>query len=297
VKCRHFVSTCAVALLCATALGTCAAGRSSTITTTGLAPDPQPVPPGSGAGGRVAAASTVKLALELLPRVSGSGNAVISPYSVQEALAMVDQGARGQTAAQIEKVLGVPSAGELAASDRAMLGHLAAVTSTTGNGSKRPRLTTANRLWLQRSLTVKARFLSTLGTEFGAAPAQLDFQGAPDAARNTINGWVAQHTAGHITGLFPHRSITSQTLLVLANAIYLKAQWQNAFNPALTAPAPFHEQSGSQVQAKFMTMEPVALPHADSASYQAVEFPYWARRCRCSRSCPPASPWQRSSTA
>ena len=187
---------------------------------------------------------------------------------------MVDQGARGQTAAQIEKLLGASSAGELAASSRALLAHLAAVTSTTGDGSKQPRFTDANGLWLQKSLKVEARFLSTLGTEFGAAPGQGDFQTAPDAARNTINGWVAQHTEGHITDLFPRGSITNQTLLVLANAVYLKAQWQNQFEAALTAPAPFREPSGSQVPAKFMTMQPVALPYARSASYQAVEFPY-----------------------
>jgi len=61
---------------------------------------------------------------------------------------------------------------------------------------------------------------------------------------------------------------------VLANAIYLKAKWQNQFDPAQTGPAPFYDPSGSQVAAKFMTMDPVSLPYAYAASYRAVEFPY-----------------------
>ena len=54
-----------------------------------------------------AAAGSAKLAWELV-RASGDGNAILSPASVWEALAMTHAGARGETAAEIAAVLGMP---------------------------------------------------------------------------------------------------------------------------------------------------------------------------------------------
>lgn len=270
----------AAAAFTALALAACGSGLSSTTTThtTTITNPPAtpvtPVAPGSGAGAQIAAASTVKLALALLPKVNAQENAVISPFSILQALAMVDQGARGLTAQQINAVLGARSAGELASSTRALLAHLAAVTTVSGDGKNKPLLTNGNSLWLQSSFTVLASFASVLASDFGAAPEQVDFQAAPDAARQQINQWVAQRTHGHIPDLFPAGSIDSQTLLVLANALYLDARWAQPFDTSMTADAPFYAPSGT-VQAEFMTtQDPLSAPYEQGHGYQAVELPY-----------------------
>ncbi|MFM7108108.1 MAG: serpin family protein [Planctomycetaceae bacterium] len=54
-----------------------------------------------------ATAGVGRLAWDLV-RASGSGNAIVSPVSVWEALAMTHAGARGETAAEMAKVLGMP---------------------------------------------------------------------------------------------------------------------------------------------------------------------------------------------
>ncbi|MGO9752085.1 MAG: serpin family protein [Solirubrobacteraceae bacterium] len=261
----------------ALALAACGSSLSSTTTThttTITNPPATPVAPGSGAGAQTAAASTVKLALALLPKVNAQENAVISPFSILQALAMVDQGARGLTAQQINAVLGARSAGELASSTRALLAHLAAVTTVSGDGKNKPLLTNGNSLWLQSSFTVLPSFASVLASDFGAAPEQVDFQAAPDAARQQINQWVAQRTHGHIPDLFPAGSIDSQTLLVLANALYLDARWAQPFDTSMTADAPFYAPSGT-VQAEFMTtQDPLSAPYEQGHGYQAVELPY-----------------------
>jgi serpin B len=164
----------------------------------------------------------------------------------------------------------------LAASNATLAAALA--TATKPPAQAKPgdaaQLHIANGLWVQSGLQLKDPFTQTLNSDFGARPQQVDFQSKPDEARGEINDWVAGQTAGKIKNLMPPSSITVQTKLVLANAIYLKAHWTNRFDPHATAPANFFVKPGTTVQPDFMSLEPTGLDYAHSASYNAVDLPY-----------------------
>ncbi len=217
--------------------------------------------------------STNQLALELLRRLDGGANVVISPYSIQAALAMVDQGAAGATAQQIDRVLDTPDAAGLAAANGTLRSRLVAAASRGG-----PRLRIANGLWLQSGLSLEPGFSGSLRANFGfgAAPAAVDFEHQPSAAAQTINRGVSSRTAGVIRDLMPPGAITRSTSLVLANAIYLKARWQSPFDRSMTRPLPFIVPSGHNIQAQFMTETPIALRYGSGSGYRAVELPYRA---------------------
>lgn len=51
----------------------------------------------------------------------------------------------------------------------------------------------------------------------------MDFMNAPEAARRTINHWVASQTAEKIDELLPLGTIRSTTALLVIDAIYLNA--------------------------------------------------------------------------
>ena len=230
---------------------------------------------GSQPGGNYApaVAATNRLALTLMPRLGGGiGNAVFSPYSIETALAMVDQGAAGETEREIDHVLGVDVAPALTFSGSALASALA--SAAPGRGLA-PQLDVANTLWVQSGLSLKHTFTSTLAGSFGAAPQTADFRSAPEAGRAAVNSWVAEHTAGQIENLMPEGSITAVTRLVLANAIYLKARWADPFQTSLTAQGPFYPASGPAVEVPFMTQETFrSLPYVRTAHYRAVSLPY-----------------------
>lgn len=208
------------------------------------------------------------LALALLGRLGhGAGNVVFSPYSIASALAMVDAGAAGSTASEIDHVLHTTSPAMVAAG-------LAAVDARLTGDPKSPRLQIANSLWVQSGLALKEPFTRTLDTLFGAAPQPVDFAGAPESARQAINSWVATHTGQKITDLFPVGTITTQTAAVLANAIYLAADWVNPFTSSQTAPGPFYTGAGPSVQVPFMTQTPIVVSYARRDGYRAVDLPY-----------------------
>ena len=66
---------------------------------------------------------------------------------------------------------------------------------------------------------------------------------APEAARNTINGWVASKTQDEIPTLFPAGSIDSSTRFVLANAVYFHGDWVTPF-AANSSNGTFHAAAG-----------------------------------------------------
>ena len=133
-------------------------------------------------------AAVAKLGWELL-RASEDGNAIVSPVSIWESLAMTHAGARGQTAAEIAGVLGMPH-------DSAVISAAAKTLRQTFADAKgkNSTLSIASRLWVQNGKEINDSFTTLLNKNYGAATGIVDFKGAAEASRAEINGWVSEHT-------------------------------------------------------------------------------------------------------
>ena len=128
------------------------------------------------------------------------GNLFCSPASLYTALAMTSAGAAGETAAELARTLHVP--GSRQQLDEAMRALLA---SWKGGDKKQGfRLSVANRLWAQTGERFLPAYLAVTRTDYGAELAPLDFAHHVDEARQTINKWVEDQTAGKITDLIRH---------------------------------------------------------------------------------------------
>jgi len=218
-----------------------------------------------------AADGIAELAWDLV-RAAGAGNVVVSPSSVWEALAMTHAGARGETAAEIAGVLGLPD-------DRAAIGAAAAALREAVAKAKGEAISldAANRLWVQRGKPLEAEFTAGLERWFGAGMGLVDFSGATATARGEINGWVAERTAGKVPELLPADAITPLTRLVLTSAVYLKAPWAEPFSKDATKPEPFLLAPGKPVEVPFMHRSAVLAAGRIAAGDLAAamcEIPY-----------------------
>lgn len=218
-----------------------------------------------------AAAGTSKLAWELV-RASGDGNAILSPASVWEALAMTHAGARGETAAEIAAVLGVADDREQIAAAAAELRKLLAEAK-----GEKIKLDIANRIWAQRGKALEPGFTGLLEAKYGAAAGLVDFAARPEDARAEINTWVGEHTADKIPELLKSGTITPLTRLVLTNAIYMKAPWATPFEKSATRPEAFLLAGGDKAEVPFMhasgKLVAGAVGEGDAAS-TVCEIPY-----------------------
>jgi serpin B len=218
-----------------------------------------------------------QLALDLLSRLGSGGNFVLSPYSIETALAMAHGGASTQTEAQIARVLHAKGGrAALQSGLRALAAQLASATrpphgTPPGDAAQ---LYLANGLWVQSGLALKPAFAQSLAQTFNTTPQLADFRSWPEAGRQAINKWVAAHTAQVINELMPAGTIDKATRLVLADAIYLRAHWASPFNPALTTKRTFTTATGQRALVPFMTQAPTSLRYAWGRGYHAVELPY-----------------------
>ncbi len=162
------------------------------------------------------------------------GNIFAGPYSLEMAMAMAQAGARGQTAGEFTHVLGNDPASGLAAP---------AAEGLT--------FEVANALWAQRGLALKSDYRASILSGFNGSVESLDFS-APTSAADAINRWAADKTHGRIQSVVSPATLSSDTRLVLTDAVYFKGAWELPFAPGDTSQAAFHPASGREVQTDTM---------------------------------------------
>jgi serpin B len=205
------------------------------------------------------------------------GNLFFSPYSISTALAMTYAGAKGNTESEMATALRftLPQS-ELHAAFNATDLELAKRKDqvvqgdgpTKGDGFQ---LNVVNQAWGQKDYKFLDSYLDVLAVNYGAGLFLLDF-GKPSAARETINDWVADQTAQRIEDLLPEDSITTDTRLVLTNAIYFKASWFREFQTSMTKPETFTTEAGARTVPTMHGM--FRTTFAEFQGYRAASLPY-----------------------
>ncbi len=197
------------------------------------------------------------------------GNMFYSPFSQVAAMSMVYAGAEGETEAQIGVALGVPEGGE--DSWHQQMGLLLA--DLTGEHYRPYTLYAANKIWGQAGYPWEEDFLSVVDEQYLAPLEDADFAGDYDTVRQDINDWVAEQTRDRIAELFKQGDISSDTRMVLANAIYFLADWEEQFDEDETQYRDFTLSSGATVNVPMMYMS-ADLSLGSFDGVQVLEMPY-----------------------
>jgi serpin B len=198
---------------------------------------------------------------------SQGGNLFFSPESISTALAMTYAGSRGDTAAEMAKTLHFTLPPDRL---HPAMGALLSDLNATHQGYQ---LRVANALWAQQGYTFLDSFLALMKSDYGAGFNQVDFKGASEAARLTINTWVERQTEDKIKNLLGPGALNTKTRLVLTNAIYFKGDWLTQFDKAQTKEEDFHVSASQTVKAPLMHREG-GFKYFNGSSFQALEIPY-----------------------
>jgi serpin B len=201
----------------------------------------------------------------------GDGNMFFSPYSVSTALAMTYAGANGKTADEMAKTLHFTLEPDRLHAAMAELHN----KLTAPDAPRTFKVAIANALWGQKGYAFRPEFINTM-RHYGAGLQQVDFAGATEQARQTINQWVEEQTNNKIKNLLQPGVLKSDTPLVLTNAIYFKAAWMNQFWDKLTKPEAFHLAGGKDVDVPMMH-QASDLSFAETDDMQIIELPYTQR--------------------
>ena len=154
-------------------------------------------------------------------KLQPDANVFLSPFSVSSALQMVENGAAGQTKAEMEQVLhtaDLPSA-VVNPAFKELNQQLASRKDVT--------LNLANGIWFKQNFHLMPAFVADNKNFFRAELASVDF-GSPQSAK-TINNWAGKQTQGRIKDVVQY-PFAPMTRVILANVIYFKGKWITPFD-------------------------------------------------------------------
>ncbi len=197
------------------------------------------------------------------------GNLFFSPYSLSSALAMTYAGARGDTAAEIAKVLHFTQGSDGMHPALADLNKVFDTIQKAGH----VRLHIANSLWPQKDHPFQPDYLTLLKEHYGASITPVDYVTATEQAREKINKWVEVKTKEKITNLIPPGVLNHLTRLVLVNAIYFKGDWKSQFDPINTRESEFTVSKHDEVKVSMMHQKG-RFGYGETSGAQLLELPY-----------------------
>lgn len=203
-------------------------------------------------------------------RDSEDGNIFYSPYSISTALSMTYEGAKGETADEIQSVF------HFSENDSERRSSAAAIYNQLNQWGSEYQLNTANALWIQEDYPVFDEYKETVEDYYAGKASNVDFKRDTEQARQTINSWVEEKTNYKIKDLFSQGTLNEMTRLVLTNAIYFKGTWEKQFDKARTMDEDFRISSGQVVKVPMMrlTGDEAEFNYAETGELQMLEMLY-----------------------
>ncbi len=194
-------------------------------------------------------------------------NIFFSPYSMSVLLAMIYEGARGQTEEEMGSVLYFPEDNDTRRSD------FVNIYTQINKKDKEYTLHTANALWAHENYQFLEEYLNLIEQYYGGKATNLDFIGETEKSRETINAWVEEQTSNKIKDLIQKGDIDQMTRLVLTNAIYFKSNWVKQFDENNTWEQDFKINSEKTVKVPMMSLTE-NFNYAETDELQILEMPY-----------------------
>lgn len=197
-----------------------------------------------------------RLAMELFKssNKTSDGNVLISPLSIQLALAMTANGAEGETKSQMERLLG----GEYTIDE--LNAYLKTYVSNLPN-EKSSKLNVANSIWFRKNNFVPNQlFLQTNKDYYDASIYSAPFDKTTVV---DINNWVDTNTDGMIKELL--EQIDESSLMYLINAIAFDAEWDEKYSEYSIMQGTFTCEDGTKQEVELMSSTEYAYYELENA--------------------------------
>ena len=142
------------------------------------------------------------------------------------------------------------------------------------------KLSLANSLWKQNDIAFNENFANVLKDSYKSEARQVNFRDDPTVTK-VINQWIESKTNNRIKNMLSE--LSRDTVLVLVNAIYFKADWMNQFKKDDTYKANFttisknNQENSITKKVDMMHMQSWAIYQKDSQGNLFVKLPYFSK--------------------
>ena len=181
-------------------------------------------------------------------------NICLSPLSAQFAMAMVANGAEGETKQQICDAMQLGK--DANTRSRSLLNDIGAKTFWSENCDVR----IANSIWIKKDFNVRKKFIETNKESFDALVESVEFN---QEAVKRVNEWCKESTNGRIPTILNRLNESDRMLLI--NALYFKAAWSKPFQEHNTTDKKFTTEKGDEIKVPTMMMRSNETFYKDDA--------------------------------
>ena len=195
-------------------------------------------------------------------------NIFFSSPSISTAFSILYEGAKGDTAAEIQDVFGFPTD-----DNERQVGFISFINMMNQKNNDENTIQMSNALWLANGFTPLPEYINTAITYYDSSIDTVNF--TTDDGRLEINDWVKSKTQDRIEELLVPGSITSSTKMVITNTIYFKGLWEYQFELGNTYDGDFVVDSTRTVTVPMMTYEhKMNINYTSTDQMQMLQMPY-----------------------
>ncbi len=183
----------------------------------------------------------IDISFKFLKMENKKENMIYSPLSIKYALQMLNEGANGNTKAQIENVIGN--------------------TNLVKYDNINDILSLANALYIRNTYSqyVKDEYTNKLLSKYNAEIKYDDFKSA-----DNINNWIDNKTFGQIKNMLQDEIVTNpDNEMFLINALAIDMEWKDKFDGENTHGDTFYLENGDEMITTMMNQE----TKSDNISY------------------------------
>ena len=200
-------------------------------------------------------------------RVADAQNStILSPISITYVLGMLNNGAAGETQAQINKVLGFGETGA-----EGINAFCKKMLTEAPNLDKSTKVLISNTIYMNKGYELKPLFVSKANDCYHAEPETRNF--ADGKTLDVINQWASDHTEKMIEKVLDKDSFDPSAISYLLNAIYFKGAWTEKFDKENTRDEAFKMETGEEKQLPIMHQEQ-EFYYAEDDDCQVLRLPY-----------------------
>jgi len=203
--------------------------------------------------------------LDFYSQINGNNdNLFFSPWSISTAFAILQEGARGNTAKQIGDAFGFSDDSSQRQSG------FKSFNDRLNHPNSDYLLSVANAFWLSHDFAPKQNYVDVTKDYYDSHVEQVDFSAD---GTDIINKWVSSKTHGKIKDLFEPGALDGASFAI-TNAIYFKGTWNKQFDPDRTKMRDFWASEDSAISVPMMYLPESKQRAALTEEVHLLELPY-----------------------
>ncbi len=214
-------------------------------------------------------AFTIDFYRQVSNELDDDSNIFFSPTSIYMAFSILYEGAKQNTAKEIQQVFGFEPDAIMRHNDTA---H---AISSINRDDPHATLVMANALWLADWFEPYDSYIDIGRQTYLAGIKTVSFtepEEEPEGVKQ-INEWASDNTNGKIPKVIGNDDVNHLTAMAITNAIYFKGMWLTQFDPENTKESDFWTSESKNTAANFMVHD-ATFPYTKSHGAQVLKMPY-----------------------